>query len=219
MRVSAEFGKEALTDQSLDGDEVLAIKWANEDPNPIARAKELEIQQIKAAQKLVQKRVEREEKYEYTSGNTSGYLDQFPSTENPYLYPNTDDQYQYQQYQQYQQYYDQLQQEKEQILNSVPQSTQVDYGQNSDFIENWLKQNSLPASYADLLISGGYSDTETLTNLDEIGLDAIGITLPGHRKLLLDATQSLGKLSDGEEKRLVSYGSDDESTKKRQKKE
>ena len=30
----AEFAKEAMTNQTLDGKEILTIKWANEDPNP-----------------------------------------------------------------------------------------------------------------------------------------------------------------------------------------
>ena len=30
----AEFAKEAMTNQTLDENEMLTIKWANEDPNP-----------------------------------------------------------------------------------------------------------------------------------------------------------------------------------------
>lgn len=30
----AEFAKEAMTNQALDGNQMLTIKWANEDPNP-----------------------------------------------------------------------------------------------------------------------------------------------------------------------------------------
>jgi hypothetical protein len=30
----AEFAKEAMTNQTLDANEILTIKWANDDPNP-----------------------------------------------------------------------------------------------------------------------------------------------------------------------------------------
>ena len=33
-RCMAEFAKEAMTNQALDGNEILTIKWANDDPNP-----------------------------------------------------------------------------------------------------------------------------------------------------------------------------------------
>lgn len=33
-RCMAEFAKEAMTNQTLDGNEMLTIKWANDDPNP-----------------------------------------------------------------------------------------------------------------------------------------------------------------------------------------
>ncbi|KAJ0402192.1 hypothetical protein P43SY_008056 [Pythium insidiosum] len=36
-RVSAEFAKEAMGNQALDGDEVLNIRWAYDDPNPVAK--------------------------------------------------------------------------------------------------------------------------------------------------------------------------------------
>jgi hypothetical protein len=37
MRASAEFAKEAMNNQSLDNNEVLNVRWATEDCNPIAR--------------------------------------------------------------------------------------------------------------------------------------------------------------------------------------
>ncbi|KAM0452254.1 hypothetical protein ACHAPV_008717 [Trichoderma viride] len=37
---NAEFAKEAMAHQSLDHDEVLNVRWATEDPNPMARARE-----------------------------------------------------------------------------------------------------------------------------------------------------------------------------------
>lgn len=39
-RCMAEFAKEAMSNQSLDSNEILTIRWANEDPNP--RVAELE---------------------------------------------------------------------------------------------------------------------------------------------------------------------------------
>lgn len=37
LRTSAEFAKEALDRQALDGGEVLSVKWAHDDPNPVAK--------------------------------------------------------------------------------------------------------------------------------------------------------------------------------------
>ena len=37
MRCSAEFAKVAMANQALDGEEVLNVRWAYEDPNPIAK--------------------------------------------------------------------------------------------------------------------------------------------------------------------------------------
>lgn len=40
LEPEAQFSKEAMQNQSLDGNEVLNIRWANEDPNPEAQKKE-----------------------------------------------------------------------------------------------------------------------------------------------------------------------------------
>ena len=37
LRTSAEFAKEAMSQQALDGGEILSIRWAHDDPNPIAK--------------------------------------------------------------------------------------------------------------------------------------------------------------------------------------
>lgn len=37
LRTSAEFAKEAMAQQSLDHEEILSIRWAHDDPNPMAR--------------------------------------------------------------------------------------------------------------------------------------------------------------------------------------
>ncbi|ODV78782.1 uncharacterized protein CANTADRAFT_26727 [Suhomyces tanzawaensis NRRL Y-17324] len=40
LESEAQFAKEAMQNQSLDGKEVLNIRWANEDPNPVAQLQE-----------------------------------------------------------------------------------------------------------------------------------------------------------------------------------
>jgi len=37
LRTTAEFAKEAMSNQALDHKEVLSIRWAKDDPNPTAR--------------------------------------------------------------------------------------------------------------------------------------------------------------------------------------
>lgn len=36
-RIAAEFAKEAMTNQALDGSEILDVRWAFDDPNPVAK--------------------------------------------------------------------------------------------------------------------------------------------------------------------------------------
>jgi hypothetical protein len=37
LTISSEFGKEAMSNQSLDQGEILCIRWAHDDPNPVAQ--------------------------------------------------------------------------------------------------------------------------------------------------------------------------------------
>ena len=37
LRTSAEFAKEAMAQQAMDGEEILSIRWAHDDPNPMAQ--------------------------------------------------------------------------------------------------------------------------------------------------------------------------------------
>ena len=37
LRTSAEFAKEAMSNQAMDHKEILSIRWAKDDPNPTAR--------------------------------------------------------------------------------------------------------------------------------------------------------------------------------------
>lgn len=50
-RCMAEFAKEALQNRNLDGEDILTIRWAHDDPNPDSiKRKEIEDkQQIKTA--------------------------------------------------------------------------------------------------------------------------------------------------------------------------
>jgi hypothetical protein len=40
LEVSAQFAKESMACQSLDGDEILNVRWATEDPNPTSKVAE-----------------------------------------------------------------------------------------------------------------------------------------------------------------------------------
>lgn len=53
---NAQFAKESMAHQSLDGDEVLNVRWATEDPDPLAKAREkrrLEEQAADAIRKIL----------------------------------------------------------------------------------------------------------------------------------------------------------------------
>lgn len=53
---NAQFAKEAMAHQSLNGDEVLNVRWATDDPNPLAKVREkrrLEEQAADAIRKLL----------------------------------------------------------------------------------------------------------------------------------------------------------------------
>lgn len=55
---NAQFAKEAMAHQSLDGDEVLNVRWATEDPNPLSKVREkrrLEEQAADAIKKILPK--------------------------------------------------------------------------------------------------------------------------------------------------------------------
>lgn len=50
-RLCTEFCKEAMTNQSLDHDEVIGIRWATDDPNPVAAKRNA----LELHQKLIDK--------------------------------------------------------------------------------------------------------------------------------------------------------------------
>jgi hypothetical protein len=80
LRVSAEFAKEAMSDQSIIGNEVLNVRWANEDPNP-------QVQH----QKQDKLRAEAWEQMQQTNPNYFKHYELLSQEQ----YPNTDAQYPY----------------------------------------------------------------------------------------------------------------------------
>jgi hypothetical protein len=124
LRTSAEFAKEAMSNQSLDHDEILAIKWAHDDPNPMAQEAMARADKDAMTALLKAKGISIEAApFQYPSDylvpdakrlktDDSGTVD---PTLAAIAYPNTDSQYdsavttdQYNEYyRQYQQYYEQ----------------------------------------------------------------------------------------------------------------
>lgn len=69
LEVEAQFAKEAMDAQSIDGEDVLSVKWANEDPNPNADdlgKRQLEESAMETVKKLLgnEKRRKKEEPLE-----------------------------------------------------------------------------------------------------------------------------------------------------------
>eukprot|EP01117_Protostelium_nocturnum_P011587 TRINITY_DN4203_c0_g1_i4.p1 TRINITY_DN4203_c0_g1~~TRINITY_DN4203_c0_g1_i4.p1 ORF type:complete len:389 (-),score=120.00 TRINITY_DN4203_c0_g1_i4:10-1176(-) len=166
-RSSAEFAKEAMIDQSLNDDEVLVIKWAHEDPNPAAQNKEEMRNLLQAAEAVNAKIAQEEPVYQYGEADNVSYQ-HFPSQADPTLYPTTDNQYQ---------------------SNA--------YTNNSQAIQDWLekvgKETKLKGleNYRDKIVSSDYADMNSLSQLDDIMLDAIGINKVEHRSALLEASKDL----------------------------
>lgn len=177
LRSSAEFAKEAMQCQSLDGDEVLDIRWANEDPNPTSQVKEktktLEIldNALQTNRSLTDVQYQYNAQDQYQSYENYGYgegeqaqqqqvaYDYFPSQQFPNQYPDTSSQY------------------------------QSSYTDSSLVVRNWLTQAGVE-QYTDAFLSAGYFDISTLSQLDDIGLDAVGVIKTDHRKKLLTLAQS-----------------------------
>jgi hypothetical protein len=188
MRSSAEFAKEAMQDQSLDGDEILNIRWANDDPNPVAQTRE-EMKSLQHVADTVNQKLQEEEPlYGYDESNQQQSYQQagvnyeaFPNPYEPSLYPDTDAQY-----------------DSSGMINNK-------YGDSGQVIYNWLQSTvglneTYSKRYKDLLVGGGYFDLDSISaNLDDISLDALGISNLLHRKLLLDAAQSLRKKQQQEQ--------------------
>eukprot|EP01114_Cavostelium_apophysatum_P018771 TRINITY_DN5884_c0_g1_i1.p1 TRINITY_DN5884_c0_g1~~TRINITY_DN5884_c0_g1_i1.p1 ORF type:complete len:505 (+),score=121.02 TRINITY_DN5884_c0_g1_i1:91-1515(+) len=167
LRAAAEFAKEAMTDQSLDHDEILDIRWSNEDPNP--NAKELETMRVRnqiARALAAREQQERESLYQYQNAQGQQAVGYFPFAEASEAYPITDGQYA--------------------DANAAPNS----YSDSSKIVGDWLGEIGLE-QYASAFISADYSDLHSISQVDEIGLDAIGVTDADHRGRILTAAREL----------------------------
>jgi len=88
LRSAAEFAKEAMTDQSLDGDEVLVLRWSHENPNEVAQKFDETKTLIEVAKQISAQVAKEDPVYQYSEE----VFDHFPSKQDPSLYPNTDKQ-------------------------------------------------------------------------------------------------------------------------------
>lgn len=161
LRCAAEFAKEAMQDQALEGDEVLAIRWSNEDPNPEAKARDDAELYEKIAQKIAEKKARDEPVYQFKqptgqTGETEQVIESFPLQHDPTLYPDTDGQFQQQQ----------------------------------NITEIWLTGLNL-GKYVNGFIAAGFNDLASLSQLDEYGLDACGVINLDDRVKLLESAQVL----------------------------
>jgi hypothetical protein len=88
LRTAAEFAKVAMADQSLDDDEVLNVRWAQVDPNPIAKAAD---DQAVAARfvKAVESAVSAMSPQELAQKEALRQLERLAA--NPDAHPDTDD--------------------------------------------------------------------------------------------------------------------------------
>jgi hypothetical protein len=95
LRGAAEFAKEAMADQTMDYGEVLNVRWANEDPNPIAQAQKEQRTVAKAIDAAAKKYWDAggEAYYNYVTNYDYEYA---LTAGNDQYYPVTD--YQYQQH-------------------------------------------------------------------------------------------------------------------------
>lgn len=91
LRVCAEFAREAMSDQSLGKTDIINVRWANTDPNPVAQERD-ELARLVEASKKIQSTYE--EAYSYDDQLAKGY------------YPSTDHQYTKDQWDQWKAYYE-----------------------------------------------------------------------------------------------------------------
>lgn len=110
------------------------------------------------------RRLQKEAIYQYSEqGQLGSTVDHFPSQYySENAYPNTDIQYQ----------------------------ATLSYTDGSQYVLDWLKSLNLE-NYSNILLSGGYCDFSALIQLNESGLDTLGITNPDHRSLLLSGVTHL----------------------------
>ncbi|KAF0737510.1 hypothetical protein Ae201684P_006130 [Aphanomyces euteiches] len=93
-RTSAEFAKEAMMSQSLEGDEILQIKWAIDDPNPVAKAAAQRADADAVVAMLKSRNISTTPApFEYPEGYQL-QASKKQKTSDPFMYPNTNAQYQ-----------------------------------------------------------------------------------------------------------------------------
>jgi len=78
LRVAAEFAKEAMSDQSIIGNEVLNVRWANEDPNPQVQHQKQDKLRAEAWDQMQQTHPDFFKQYELLS------QEQYPNTDHQY---------------------------------------------------------------------------------------------------------------------------------------
>lgn len=66
LRLCAEFAKEAMSNQSLDNQEIISIKWSQDDPNPMSQTKDLIDKRQKIIKNLEDKGIQiKEQSFQY----------------------------------------------------------------------------------------------------------------------------------------------------------
>lgn len=77
LEAEAQFAKEAMDAQSLDGEEVISVRWANEDPNPNAQEnnkRSVEERAMEAVKQLLKKRKTEPEEQTKSMTNAKGKI-------------------------------------------------------------------------------------------------------------------------------------------------
>lgn len=98
LRTNAEFAKEAMWNQALDGGEVLSIKWAHDDPNPVAQDSISRADKDALLAMMQSKGMPlTAAPYEYPSDYTLPAAKRIKGGDDETAYPNTDRQYSAQQ--------------------------------------------------------------------------------------------------------------------------
>lgn len=239
LRVSAEFAKEAMQNQSLEDNEVLDIRWSNEDPNPTAKQRDEKEKYLLIAQKVAErKRAEQQQQLlyqqqlEYQKNYLPDFYHQYNYNYNYYIQsdpssatlpPSSSDDTvntnpsstSYSQYD-----YDEFQANREKDSRYYPNtdtqysntstsrtSTSTNYVNSNEVIGKWLSsigikddsssnqskksKGGIVEKYTKNFIGGGYTDLESISTLEDISLEAIGINNQEHRELILKAAKEI----------------------------
>ncbi|PRP78101.1 pre-mRNA-splicing factor cwc2 [Planoprotostelium fungivorum] len=186
MRSSAEFAKEAMIDQSLVDDEVLILKWANEDPNPSAGNREEMRNLVQVAEIVQQQQTSEDTMYQYAqTALAEGAPREYPQTDGQYYGyydPNA--------------YYQQGQTSYANYNEETQEPAESNYATSSRIISGWFRNVSEDSGrqlerYTDTFISGGFGDLSTLSQIDDIGMDALGVEDKEDRRAIMEALPKL----------------------------